>query len=479
MPSLPTTTTHSGGEPWDLSQLSDERLSATLDAFSQIYRLNGVVVKSDFARLARFVYAYASAQVGLAVATGVSTNDEDGGDVEADAMDEVDEAELEQVMRDRDSMTDMIEAMKSDKKAVSKAIERVPDEVRMALTSVEFEEDCNLRFDDLDVDSSGVLEPDELAPLVVEMSQGHPWAVTLDHCISLSNIFDANDDGVISRDEFTEFCRFIYLLFSLKTQVDEAPTRAQEPAAPPPPAEPPADMAGNRRGSRRQSSMGLPSGADDGGRARKSSMMVRMRDNRDVVQRLVPHLGTEMGQFLASADFVDLCDRRFLMLDVDGSGVLEPEELAPVLLDMLKFDKNGFRTEALAKDAAGAGSAERKPRITAEDCKRFAELWDRDGKGTISADDFVEFCRFVLVMSSFEEEMSMEEAEAEIKVDVGTQLWNDDTKVESLIERVIEDRSLVNELRDELPVALQETLASTEFVTMCMEKFDKLDADGG
>ena len=46
-------------------------------------------------------------------------------------------------------------------------------------------------------------------------------------------------------------------------------------------------MAGNRRGSRRQSSMGLPTGADDGGRARKSSMMVRMREMRRGMQGLI------------------------------------------------------------------------------------------------------------------------------------------------------------------------------------------------
>lgn len=48
--------------------------------------------------------------------------------------------------------------------------------------------------------SSGVLEPEELFPLLGEMSRGRPWhnAITVEHCIDFANLFDADCNGVIS-----------------------------------------------------------------------------------------------------------------------------------------------------------------------------------------------------------------------------------------------------------------------------------------
>ena len=73
-----------------------------------------------------------------------------------------------------------------------------------SLSSPAFGIQCGEKFDALDVNGSGVLEPEQLIPIIVELSHGHKWALTEEHVLSFTALFDVKQNNVIERDEFRE-----------------------------------------------------------------------------------------------------------------------------------------------------------------------------------------------------------------------------------------------------------------------------------
>ena len=84
-------------------------------------------------------------------------------------------------------------------------------------------EELRALFKELDKDGNGVLDTDELSPIldllytfVLEESEAdkhkleYPDRITVqtDHWIEFAMIFDSNNDGVLQMDEFETYCRF-------------------------------------------------------------------------------------------------------------------------------------------------------------------------------------------------------------------------------------------------------------------------------
>merc|ERR1719460_886882 len=65
--------------------------------------------------------------------------------------------------------------------------------------------------DQVDQDRNGVLTPDELYPVVVDLSKEHPYSITLEHCHRFVQVWDEDGNGVITRDEMFEFCKFMFI----------------------------------------------------------------------------------------------------------------------------------------------------------------------------------------------------------------------------------------------------------------------------
>jgi hypothetical protein len=50
-----------------------------------------------------------------------------------------------------------------------------------------------------DADGNGILSPDELYPILVNLSGANAISVTMSHCVAFANIFDKDRNGYITR----------------------------------------------------------------------------------------------------------------------------------------------------------------------------------------------------------------------------------------------------------------------------------------
>ena len=113
-----------------------------------------------------------------------------------------------------------------------------------------------------------------------------------------------------------------------------------------------------------------------------------------VQESVYPALPQEVKDFLFSTEFVNQCMAQFDALDTDGNGTLSPDELAPVVANVVRSEPWD---------------------VTFEQCQKFANVFDADGNGTIERAEFLTFAQKVMVMSFLEQEeaeVAVEEAAA-------------------------------------------------------------------
>merc|ERR1712185_348816 len=107
---------------------------------------------------------------------------------------------------------DVIANVRDDAAWADKILPSLPDEWKEYLTSDEFIDSAMDKFDALDADGNEKLSPDELVPVVSELSQGQPWDIDDKHCIEFAEIFDADKNGFIDRREFFRFVQFLVVM---------------------------------------------------------------------------------------------------------------------------------------------------------------------------------------------------------------------------------------------------------------------------
>merc|ERR1719387_2090126 len=74
-----------------------------------------------------------------------------------------------------------------------------------------------VRFGELDRDGNGCLDPAELFPVLAELSEAHPFSINAEQCIEFTSIFDTDRNGVISREEFVDYARFMIIMAFLSS----------------------------------------------------------------------------------------------------------------------------------------------------------------------------------------------------------------------------------------------------------------------
>jgi len=111
---------------------------------------------------------------------------------------------------------------------------------------------------------------------------------------------------------------------------------------------------------------------------RIEDLLAALERDHAAVQQVVPFLPQWLRNDLLSERFVTECVTFFKELDKDHSNTLEPEELFPMVRSMAD-------AHSMALDL--------------DQCKRFAKIFDVNGDGLIELDEFVNFSRFMIVMS--------------------------------------------------------------------------------
>merc|ERR1719478_2134966 len=99
-----------------------------------------------------------------------------------------------------------------------KVIPYLPEGLRDELLSDVFASTCLEKFKSLDKDGNGSLDPEELYPLILEMTDAHHYALDLEQCKQFTAIFDDAKTGVISQKEFVNFARFLMVMSYLGTE---------------------------------------------------------------------------------------------------------------------------------------------------------------------------------------------------------------------------------------------------------------------
>jgi len=191
-----------------------------------------------------------------------------------------------------------------------------------------------------------VLKPDQLYEVVADLSSVIPGAVTQEQCERFTSIFDIHNNGVLNLDEFLDFTRFLCVMSYLHSEEGKEGCK---------------DALAIMEDSRR---------VDD--------LLDTMSSDRSQVHKVLPYLPDRLRQELLSPSFTVKCSRTFKELDKDGSGTLEASELYP-----------------LVQGLAGVHELS----LDLEQCQRFMAIFDDEKTGVIGADEYVNFARFLIIMS--------------------------------------------------------------------------------
>mmetsp|Transcript_13607 Transcript_13607/g.29985 ORF Transcript_13607/g.29985 Transcript_13607/m.29985 type:complete len:1122 (-) Transcript_13607:216-3581(-) len=328
------------------------------------------------------------------------------------------EMEAAEIFLGKEKVEELLQNLKHNTEAIWDTVPHLPTSLKKELMSPKFAEQCMRDFKSLDVNQSGVLEAAELLPLVKNLSDAHQYSLTQEHCRHFLDIFDSERNGVITAPEFLNFARFMMIMAYMNT--DE--------------------------GMLLQDDMDIVKGQD-----LVEELLLTMEKDRQAIHTVIPMVPQDIyDQLFNSETFVKDCHRRFKELDKDLTNVLRPHELYPIVVEL-----SGAHPWSVSEDQ----------------CERFIRIFDLYGDGVLREDEFLDFARFLLLMSyinSDEGRASMKEAK---------DIMKDTMKIEDLLKELSEDRNAIQHVIPYLPHWIRDELLSEAFTMECMETFSQLDQD--
>lgn len=321
------------------------------------------------------------------------------------------------ILMGKDKVKDLLETLKENAAQIGDFVPFLPDGFKNELLSDQFEAQCMEDFNQLDEDRSGVLEPKELMPVIMDLTQAHSLAMTEDDARQFVNIFDSERNGVITKAEYVNFTRFMMIMAYLAT--DEGSQVLQD--------------VGNAKS-------GL----------QIEDWLQMVESDRNAVQKIISLLPKHVFDHITSDEFVQNCAERFTQLDKDKTGVLRPHELVPLVVDL---------TGAYAST------------VTAEHGVRFTKIFDIHGDGVLRPDEFLDFLRFLTIMGY----LQSPEGQANSKDCLA--IMDDSKRIEDLLSTLESDRRQIQTVLPYLPSWLHDEVLSSHFTQNCMETFKELDKD--
>jgi len=324
----------------------------------------------------------------------------------------------DEVAHSNDRIEAMLAHMRQHCDRLDEILPMLPEEIQEYLLSGEFVEGCLMQFDELDKDVSGSLEPKELIPVVIDLCKAHPIALTNDQCLKFVDIFDTERTGVISRSEFLNLARFMIIMAYLETEEGRVVQ----------------DIVDLSMGDKKV-----------------EELLQMLQHDANAVHKIIAMLPEKIFDEVTSDEFVEQCHQRFAELDMDKNGVLSPTELLPIIVDLTHAHPHS---------------------VDIEQCERFAAIFDQRGDGVIRMDEFLDFARFLIIMSY----MNSDEGRRECAE--GLQVMSDSKRIEDLIQSMLEDRRAISKVIPYLPDDLRDELLGKDFTLSCRDKFQELDKDG-
>lgn len=318
---------------------------------------------------------------------------------------------------DRQNIEDMLKALKEGAERLDDVLAFLPDDFKTFLLDKDFTNLCLVEFDSLDQDGNSQLDYTELLPVLSKMSTVRVSSITDEQSKRFVELFDIDGSGMISREEFVTFARFMLIMAFLET--DEGQVVADN-----------AELALGKR--------------------RVEELLVMLEQDRDAVHKAVPLLPKEVFEHLSSGEFVMQCRDRFADLDKDNNGCLDPAELFPVVVEL---------------------SAAHPMSIDYEQCRRFTSLFDIHGNGVIMLGEFVDFARFLSIMCF------LHSKEGKERVSEGLQIMEDAMKIDELLVMLKRDKRELHSVLPYLPPWLKDELLSDAFTLNCLDRFAELDQD--
>lgn len=127
----------------------------------------------------------------------------------------------------------------------------------------------------------------------------------------------------------------------------------------------------------------LPQGQQVGeGQLRIDAMIEMLKQDIKHMEEIMPLLPEWLTSIFVDPSFFAECYDKFAMLDQDGSGRIEAEELYPVVMELTN---------------------EHPLSVTLEHCRKIMEIFDQDKNGHLNRDEFVLFVKFLLTISFLEQ----------------------------------------------------------------------------
>jgi len=337
-----------------------------------------------------------------------------------------------QAAMDAQAVDELIQQVRDDKEAVDHMLQAMPKEFAAQFIQASWAAACGDAFDRVDKDGNGSLSPEELHPLVVELAGVDSYAVTKDHCRKFAALFDADGNGVITRDEFAEFAKTMLVAGFILQKQREAVIAEEE---------------------------ALEQHDEDA--LTVEGMITQLREDRAAVGTIMLQLPEDLAAKFQAASFAAACGDSFDRVDSDGNGVLTPDELLPVIADLSGVD-----------DFA----------VTMDHCIQFAEIFDKDKNGVISRDEFADFARTMMVVSfvlSHQEEVGAAVSGPGAGAPTAASIAQEEGRaIDDMINQIEEDRAAVGKIMEQLPPELAAKFTAASFAAACGDSFDSADTDG-
>ncbi|CAJ1444852.1 unnamed protein product [Effrenium voratum] len=316
----------------------------------------------------------------------------------------------------------MFQLLEQEPDVLQEVLPQLPKPLYWGLTSLDFNKACLDGFQAAagqDSDLSTTVPPGMLMSVIHQLAQEHPFNISEEQCNYFISRWDKDLKNSVTSAEFLLLARYVIVMGYLQHQ------------------------AQNQEGVVADALVG---------KEKVEMLLTELKKGSSLVWDVLPFLPEDLVAELSSEDFEKMCLDYFTDLDKDASGTLEPVEILPVIQELAQA-----RSFELTEEQ--------------EHCRRFVEIFDVDNNGVIGQDEFVNFVRYMMIMS-FMQTPEGQLAKLEAEVDQSS------TQVDGLLKQLARDRDSMFKIMGLLPEEVYAELVSQRFVKEYTDEFKRLDKDG-